>query len=395
VSLRDLGEHALKDLERPEHIFQPVVADLPSDFPPLKTPGRVYNNLPLSLTSFVGRDREISELERLLSQSRLLTISGPGGAGKTRLAIQMAQKIQASFPDGVWFINFASLTDASHLSQFVMNLLGVREEEGFSPDRTLMDALRGKAILLILDNCEHLMPDVSALAEFILQGAPMVQLLTTSREKLDASGEVVWRIPSLSSPGNLETPSLEDLIQYEAVKLFQDRAVAARPDFHITAENAAAVARICARLDGIPLAIELAAARVRVLSVEEIEARLDDRFRLLVGNRTALPRQRTLRALVDWSYDLLTKKECILLRRLSVFTSGWILGSAEEVCSGGEIETWEILDLLTSLIDKSFVISEAHSRHERYRLLETIHTYSRERLEENNESDTYMQKHAA
>lgn len=395
VSLRDLGEHSLKDLERPEHIYQPVVADLPSDFPPLKTPGKVYNNLPLAFTSFIGREREIVELERLLSQSRLLTITGSGGAGKTRLAIQLAHKILASFPDGVWFINLAPLSNSAHLSQYVMNVLGVREEEGFSPDRTLFDALQSKVILLILDNCEHLMPDVAVLAETILRSAPTVQLLATSHEQLAVPGEIVWRIPSLSSPTNLETPALEDLMQYEAVNLFKERAAAARPDFHISAENAAAVARICAHLDGIPLAIELAASRVRVLSVEEIEARLEDRFRLLVGNRTALPRQRTLRAMVDWSYDLLSPNECILLRRLSVFTSGWTLIAAEEVCSGGMIEAREILDLLTSLIDKSFVIHDTHGSHERYCLLETIQKYGRERLLENDESELLMQKHAA
>lgn len=394
VSLRDLGEHSLKDLERPEHIFQPVVADLPSDFPPLKTPGKVYNNLPMAFTSFIGRDREILELEPLLSQSRLLTITGSGGAGKTRLAIQVALNIQASFPDGIWFINLAPLSNPAHLNQYVLNLLGVREEEGFSPDRTLLETLHNKAVLLILDNCEHLMPDVAMLAETILRSAPTVQLLATSREQLAVPGEVVWRIPPLSSPTTTVTPALEDLIQFEAVKLFQERAVAAWPDFRISTENAAAVARICAHLDGIPLAIELAAARVRVLSVEEIEARLEDRFRLLVGNRTALPRQRTLRALVDWSYDLLTPKECILLRRLSVFTNGWILKAAEEICSDGALEAWEILDLLTSLIDKSFVINEAHGRHERYHLLETIQKYCRERLMENYEFEIFMQKHA-
>lgn len=394
VTLRDLGEHALKDLERPEHIFQPVVADLQSDFPPLKTPGQMYNNLPLDLTSFIGREREVMELERLLSQSRLLTITGPGGAGKTRLAVHVAQNIQASFPDGIWFINLAALSNATHLNQYVINLLGLREEEGFSPGRTLIDALRSKSILLILDNCEHLMPDVATLAETLLRNAPRVQIIATSREQLATPGEIVWRIPSLSSPANHEKPVLQDLLHYEAVKLFQDRAAAARPDFSITEENAATVARICGHLDGIPLAIELAAAKIRVLSVEEIEARLDDRFRLLVGNRTALPRQRTLRAMVDWSYDLLSQKECTLLRRLSVFTSDWVLEAAEEICSGGEIEAWDILDLLTSLIDKSLVISKAHGRHERYSLLETIHKYSQERLLESGEADIYLQKHA-
>jgi predicted ATPase/class 3 adenylate cyclase/Tfp pilus assembly protein PilF len=395
VILRDLGEYNLKGLERPERIFQPIVTDLPAEFPPLNTPDRIRNNLPLSLTSFIGHESDIEELEHLLWRSRLLTITGPGGAGKTRLAIQAAQNVQGSFPDGIWFIDLAPLPNTSLLSQHVMNVLGMREEAGYIPDQILMDNLHNKALLFIFDNCEHLLPDVARLAETMLRNAPRLRILATSREKLSVSGEVVWRIPPLSLPDSKDITSIEKLTQYESVKLFQDRAVAARSNFTITRENADAVFQICARLDGLPLAIELAAARVRVLSVEEILTRLDDRFRLLVGSRTALPRQQTLRGLVDWSYDLLAEKERLLLSRLSVFSGGWTLETAEQVCASEDIEAWEVLDLLTSLIDKNFVIGETRNGHERYRFLETILKFSQERLRESNETEEITQKHAA
>lgn len=394
VSLRDLGEYNLKGLERPEHVFQPVVSDLPADFPPLTTSEWFRNNLPLSLTSFIGRRKDLDELENLLWHSRLLTITGPGGAGKTRLAIQVAQIVQGSFPDGVWFIDLAPLSNTSFLSQHVMNVLGMREEAGYTPDQTLMDALRNKVILLVFDNCEHLLPEAAQLVEILLGGAPRVRILATSREKLDLSGEIVWRIPPLSSPEAIEAPSLENLMEYEAVRLFQDRATAASSDFRITGENAAAVTKICTHLDGNPLAIELAAARVRVLPVEEIEARLDDRFRFLVGSRNAPPRQQTLRALVDWSYDLLNEKERMLLQRLSVFSGSWTLAAAEKICSGADIEDWEVLDLLTGLIDKSFVTGEIRNGRERYHFLETIYKFSRGRLLESNESNRFARQHA-
>jgi predicted ATPase/class 3 adenylate cyclase len=394
VSIRDLGEHSLQDLERPEHVFQPVVTNLPSDFPQLNTPDQIRNNLPLALTSFIGREQEIEALERLLWQSRLLTVAGPGGAGKTRLAIQVAQNVLGSFSDGVWFIDLAPLSNTALLSLHVINVLGMREEASRAPDRTLMDILKNKTMLLILDNCEHLLPEVAQLAEIMLRSAPRLRILATSRERLGVSGELTWRIPPLSSPESKVDLTFEEIMQYEAVKLFRDRATAVSSDFTITRENAVTVAQICIRLDGIPLAIELAAARVRALSVEEILSRLDDRFRLLVGSPIALPRQQTLRALVDWSYDLLTEKERILFRHLSVFVGGWILEAAEQICSGGEIETLEVMDLLSGLIDKSFVIGDTQNGHVRYHFLETIHQFSRERLLESNETGEFEQKHA-
>ncbi|MGE5222367.1 MAG: tetratricopeptide repeat protein, partial [Omnitrophica WOR_2 bacterium] len=394
VRLHDLGEYDLKGLERPEHIFQPVVEDLRGEFPPLNTPDRIRNNLPSALTSFIGRERELEELEHLLWQTRLLTVAGPGGAGKTRLAIQVALNVQGSFPDGLWLIDLAPLSNAALLSGHVMNVLGMQEEAGYSPDQTLINNLHNQSLLLILDNCEHLLPELAKLAEAMLRSIPGLRILATSREKLGVSGEVVWRIPSLSSPDPRGAIVIEKLMQYESVQLFQDRAAAARQNFKITQDEAAAVAQICARLDGLPLAIELAAARVRALSVEEIARRLDDRFRLLIGSRNALPRQQTLRALVDWSYDLLTEKERLLLKRLSVFSSDWTLESAEQIASGGDIDSSEMLDLLTSLVDKSFINGEIQNGHERYRFLETIQKFSQERLGESSETNEYAQKHA-
>ena len=394
ISLRDLGEHNLKDLGRPEHIYQPVVADLPSDFPPVNTLDKTKSNLPLSLTSFIGREREMEEIEKLLLQTRFLTLSGPGGAGKTRLATQVVQNLYGFFPDGIWFIDLAPLSKTTLLSQYVINELGMREDAGRSPNEILLDNLRDKTLLMILDNCEHLLPDVAHLAEAMLRNAPNIRILATSREKLGVASEIIWRIPSLSSPDGVPL-NIECLMEYESVRLFLDRAKAAKSDFTISVDNAGIIAQICARLDGIPLAIELAAARVRVLSVEEISKRLNDRFHLLVGSQIALPRQQTLHALVDWSYDLLTEKERMLLRRLSVFSGGWTLEATEHVCSGRGIQDWEVLDLLTNLIDKSFVNVDICKCRERYRFLETIHKFSQERLSESNEAEEFAQKHAA
>jgi predicted ATPase/class 3 adenylate cyclase len=395
VSLRDLGEHSLKDLKRSEHIYQLVIAGLPADFPPLRVPEGFHTNLPAVLTSFIGREREMAEVKQLLTSTRLLTITGAGGAGKTRLALQVAADLLDSFADGVWLIELAPLSDATLVAQLVANGLGIREEEGRPLIQTLEDSLRGRSLLLILDNCEHLVQGVAQLAQTLLSGAPKLRILATSREPLGIAGEMAWCIPPLSSPGLHETAALSNLTQYDAVKLFIDRALAVRPGFAVTNQNAPAVAQICARLDGIPLAIELAASRVRVLSAEEIAARLDDRFRLLVsGSRTALPRQQTLRALIDWSYDLLTENERVLLRRLSVFSGGWTLQTAEEVCSGGSIETWEVLDLLAHLIDKSLVVAEPQDGRERYRFLEMIRQYAQERLAQSKETDEFAHKHA-
>lgn len=395
VSMRDLGEHRLKDLNRAEHIYQLVIEGLLEDFPPLKVLENLHTNLPASLTSFVGRERETEEVKQLLTRTRLLTITGAGGAGKTRLALHVAEDLLEFFGDGVWLIDLAPISDPALIVQFVADVLGIREEAGKSLQQLLISYMRTKNTLLLLDNCEHMIQGVAQFVETILRSAPELRILTTSREALGMSGEVIWRILHLSTPGLTDRVVPENLVQYEAVKLFAERAAAVKPDFAVTVENASAVAKICARLDGIPLAIELAAARVRVLSVEEIADRLDDRFRLLVsGNRTALPRQQTLRALLDWSYDLLSDHERILLRRLSAFTGGWTLQAVEEVCADRFIEAWQILDLLIHLVDKSLVIGESHEGVERYRFLETIRQYAQEHLLVAGEVEELARKHA-
>ena len=394
VSLRDLGEHRLKDLTHPDHLFQVVATDLPADFPAIRSLDVLPNNLPRQLTSFIGREKEMAEIKRLLSTAYLVTLTGSGGAGKTRLALQVAADVVEDHRDGVWFAEFAPIADPALVPRTVASALNVPEQPGRDMTETLVDALRPKALLLLLDNCEHLLAACSDLAAALLRKCPQVRILTTSREGLGVPGETLWRVPSLSLPDTGRLLTAEDLVLYEAVRLFVDRAVATTPGFSVTSQNAPAVAQVCQRLDGIPLAIELAAARVKVLAVEQIAARLDDRFRLLTGgSRTLLPRQQTLRATLDWSYRLLSDQERTVLRRLSGFAGGWTLEAAEAVCAGDGIEVSDILDLLTQLVDKSLVVAETQGGEARYRLLETVRQYSRDRLVESGESDRLRSGH--
>ncbi|HET9000843.1 MAG TPA: adenylate/guanylate cyclase domain-containing protein [bacterium] len=396
VSLRDLGEHRLKDLARPDHLFQVVAVDLPADFPPLKSLNVLPNNLPVQLTSFIGREREKAEVRRLLSSTRFLTLTGSGGEGKTRLALQVAAEGLEGFPDGVWLVELAVLSDPSLVPKAVASALGVPEQPGRSLTETLTDSLRGKSILVILDNCEHLVAACAHLASALLRACPNLIILATSREALGVTGETTWRVTSLSLPDPERLPPLDQFTEYEAIRLFVDRAVATAPQFAVTNRNALAIAQICHRLDGIPLAIELAAARVKVLAVEQIASRLDDRFRLLTGgSRTALPRQQTLRAAMDWSYRLLTETERWLLQRLSVFAGGWTLDAAEGVCTGGNVEATDILELLTSLVDKSLVLAETQRGEARYRLLDTVRQYARDRLAETGDEADVRTRHRA
>jgi predicted ATPase/class 3 adenylate cyclase/Tfp pilus assembly protein PilF len=394
ITLFDLGEHSLKDLIRTERIYQLNISGLPAEFPKLQTKNNSYTNLPITLTSFIGRENEIHELKELLKTRRMLTIFGSGGSGKTRLAIQVANDLTNSFPDGVWFVDLSPLSNSTHISSYIMSDLGIREEVNSSPERALIDFMRGKSMLLFLDNCEHILSGVTPLVDMLLREASNLSILATSRTPIGVVGEMVWRIPPLATPElNCEIP-LEKLVQFEAVKLFVERAVSARADFTMTSKNAFAIARICARLDGIPLAIELAAARVRILSVIDIATRLDDRFRLLVSPQNAIPRHKTLRSLIDWSYDMLPEKERILLRRLSIFAGGWTLNAAEEICADGNINSFEILDLLANLVDKSLVIAETKGGGERYHFLETIRQYAQERLLESQDMEEFPDRHA-
>jgi predicted ATPase len=358
----------------------------------LASPRALRTNLHRSLTSFVGREREIAEVKRLLGSTRLLSLTGPGGMGKTRLALEVGAALQEDFADGVWLIELAALADPTLVPHSVALGLGIASASARSIDTVLVDYLCDKQLLLILDNCEHLLSACATLAEFLLREAPHLRILMTSRESLGVLSATTWQVPALSlpdpSPAPDTPPAMEHLRESEAVQLFIERVAAARPDFAFTPHHAPAVAHVCQRLDGMPLAIELAAMRVRVMSVQELAARLDDQFRVLTsGNRTAQPRHQTLRALIDWSYDLLAEEEQALLRRLSVFAGGWALEAAEWM---GERET--ALDLLTHLVNKSLIVVNEHDDATRYRLLETIGAYAREKLvQATEEHDARMQ----
>jgi len=394
ISLRDLGAHHLKDLARPEQVFELRHHGLPGDFPPIKSLSTHPNNLPEQLTSFIGRDTEIAEIEGLLTKTRVLTVTGSGGSGKTRLCLQVAAHSFEQFPDGVWFVEFAPLADPALVPQTVSTVLGLKERPGESITQTLLEHIKYKQLLLLLDNCEHLLDRCASLANLLARQCPRITILATSREPLGIAGERTYRVPSLSLPDRKQAPTPNTLSQYESVQLFIDRALLVRQDFQVSNNNAPAVASLCYHLDGIPLAIELAAARMRSLSVEEIDAKLDQRFRLLTGgSRTALPRQQTLRALIDWSYDLLRDPEKQLLQRLSVFAGGWTLAAVEAVCTDDDAEGAAALDLLTSLADKSLVLAEQTNGHSRFGMLETVHRYACERLAERGGGDAVRQRH--
>jgi predicted ATPase/class 3 adenylate cyclase len=419
VTLRDLGSHQLKDLQRPEQIFQLLHPELPSEFPPLKSLNHLPHHLPVQLTSFIGREREMGEVEELLGAARLLTLAGAGGTGKTRLALQVAADLLPEYPEGAWFVDLAPLSEGELVPQAVAAVLSVREEPGKPATQTLAEALQARTLLLLLDNCEHLLPACAELVTALLRRCPGVRILATSREAMGVAGETIYRLPSLSLPDlRAARASVESVTQYEAVRLFIERARASHPSFTVTNANAPALAEVCHRLDGIPLAIELAAARVKVLTVEQIRVRLDDRFRLLTGgSRGALPRQQTLRAAIDWSYDLLSERERALLRRLSIFAGGFTLEAAEAVCSNAvdscqltvdsrkrdpsslstvncQLSTIDVLDLLGQLVDKSLVLMDEELE-PRYRMLETIRAYALERMHGASEHSATAERHAA
>ncbi|MGH7757669.1 MAG: ATP-binding protein, partial [Vulcanimicrobiaceae bacterium] len=306
TTLRDLGPHRLKDLTHPEQVYQLVAPDLQQKFFPLRSLETLPNNLPLQVTSFVGREHDVAEIEALLETTRLMTLVGTGGLGKTRLSLQAGANLLDRYPDGVWFVEFAPLVDASLIPNTVSAIFGIAEQPGSTLTQAIVNALRTKTALLIFDNCEHLVAGVAALADAIIHGCPHVRILASSREGLGIGGEVVHRVASLTVPPEAPDLNAETARSFGAVALFAERAGAANTRFALTDANAPVVAEICRRLDGIALAIELAATRVKVLSVEQLAAKLDERFRLLTGgSRTALPRQQTMRALIDWSYDLL------------------------------------------------------------------------------------------
>jgi predicted ATPase/DNA-binding CsgD family transcriptional regulator len=351
-------------------------------------------NLPAEPNSFVGRERDLAELARLLSDVRALTLCGPGGIGKTRLALRLAVDVVPGFPDGAWLVELADTEDPALVMRRVAAALGVREEPDRPLAETLAVALRPRRMLLILDTCEHVVDASAALVQQLLAGCPGLRVVATSREPLRVRGETVWRVPPLELPSVIGELTIGELAKHEAIRLFADRAAAVRPGFALDADNATAVVRLCRTLDGMPLAIELAAARVGALSVEQIAARLGDRFQLLAsGDRTAPVRQQTLRAAVDWSYELLTEPEQVLLRRLAVF-SGWNLEMAEQVCADGAIPAEQVLDLLAALIDKSLVTLDTELEGDaRYRLLDTIKEYAAGRLNASGEEPEIRLRH--
>jgi predicted ATPase/DNA-binding CsgD family transcriptional regulator len=352
------------------------------------------NNLPSQLTSFVGRERELAELRGALASTRLLVLTGAGGSGKTRLALQLAADRLDGYSDGVWWVELAPLTDPELIGDAIVGALRVRVLPGATPLQSVCAALASSSALVVLDNCEHLLEASAEVAVAMLDAGPEVQVLATSRAPLGVGGESDWRVPPMWLPAERDSAPIEALAQSDAAQLFIQRASKVRPNFALTSDNARAVAQICADLDGIPLAIELAAARVRVLSVQQIRAGLADRFHLLTGGtRTVLPRQQTLRASVDWSHKLLSVEERTVFRRLGVFVGGFTLDMAEEVCADQRIERYAILDLVTALVDKSLVLAEELGPAIRYGMLETIRQYAAEHLADSTERDEIRDRH--
>lgn len=381
LTFRDLGERRLKDMIQPLRLYQICADDLPSEFPPLKTLDERPNNLPVQLTNFIGREKEIAEVKYLLTKTRLLTLTGPGGTGKTRLSLQVGADIIDEFSSGVMLVELAPVSDPDLVALTIARTLGINELPNQDTETVIVDYLKNREMLIILDNCEHLIDTCAKITEKLLQKCPKLKIIATSREALRSDGEITHKVLSLDHPEPDEKCTLIQLTQYEAVRLFIERALAVNPGFRVNNENAPALAQICHQLDGIPLAIELAAVRINVLSVEKIREKLNDRFKLLTGGRrTALPRQQTLKALIDWSYDLLNEKEKILLQRLSVFSGGWTLEAAEEICIDDKIESYDIIDIQTTLMDKSLINSVEKTGMIRFYLLETIKQYAEEKL---------------
>jgi predicted ATPase/class 3 adenylate cyclase len=396
LGVRDLGEHRLRDLAKPEHLFQLVIPGLPSDFPAPRSMEARPNNLPVQLTSFIGRKREIEKIRSALEESRLVTLTGPGGTGKTRLSLQVGAELLDRFEHGVFFVGLEPVHDPGLFYSTIARALRVGEEGARPIEDTLQEYLRDRELLLILDNFEQIAEAAPALVE-LLKAAPRLKLLVTSRAVLHVTGEQELQVPPLELPDYRQLPPLELLSQYEAVILFIQRAQAVRPGFTVTNENAPAVAEICARLDGLPLAIELAAARVRLLTPQAILARLGNRLMLLTGGARDLPaRQQTLRDAIGWSYDLLEQDERALFRKLSVFVGGWSLEAADQVCNPKAELTLDTLDALAALADKSLVRQiETDAGEPRFRMLEVIREYALERLGEEETGDEIRQRHAS
>ncbi len=393
VALRDLGTVRLRDLADPERLYQVLHPGLPAEFPPLRSLEGTPNNLPHALSSFIGHDRDIADIRRRLAGSRLVTVLGVGGLGKTRIALQVAADHLEDFADGVWVVDLGRVGKGRRVAQAAASAMSVVERPGHPVEEALARHVKDRSLLVVLDNCEHLGEASAALARLLLASGPGVKVLATSREPLRLAGESSYLLPPLSVPGPRQAVEPAAALEFEAVRLFVERASAAQPAFALAADNIPLVAAICHRLDGVPLAIELAAARVRSITVEEIALRLKDRFRLLTGgDPTAVPRQRTLRAMIDWSHDLLPEPERVLFRRLATFAGGWTLDSAETVCADAGAAREDIVDTLSRLVEKSLVQTGADGR---YRMLETVRDYAAERLAAAGEADALRERHFA
>jgi predicted ATPase/class 3 adenylate cyclase len=388
ITLRDMKEHRLKGLPDPERLWQVIAPNLQENFPPLQSLKEVPNNLPVQLTSFIGREKEVKQIKTRLERNRLVTLTGSGGVGKTRLSIQVASELLDEYPNGVWLVELAPVTDPALVTQTVCNTLDITPQGKTDALNVLTDYLHSKKLLLVMDNCEHLIDACAQLSETLLLTCHDLRIFASSREALGIEGESAYRVPSLSLADSHS--DLKTIGQCEAVRLFLERAKTILPGYALTERNARTIAQICQRLDGIALAIELAASRVKILKVEQIRERLDDAFRLLTGgSRTALPRQQTLRGTIDWSYNLLSVEERTVLRGLSVFVGGWTLAAAESVCNNENM-----LDLLTRLVDKSLVaVDRDHINEPRYYLLETVRQYAREKLAESGEGEQIRARH--
>jgi predicted ATPase/class 3 adenylate cyclase len=394
AGLRDLGVVRLRDLASPERVHQLVHPRLRDAFPALRSLESTPNNLPQQIADLVGREREQAEVQTLLATARLVTLTGGGGLGKTRLALQIAANVLDDFPDGVWLVQLAPLTDARLVDHAIASALGVREDAGMPLRRVLTAHVRTRKLLLVLDNCEHVIDACAASARSLLEAGPQAKVLATSREPLRIRGETTYAVRPLGLPDVRASVVLDALARSEAVRLFQNVALAAQPGFQVTAANADAVALICRQLDGIPLAIELAAARVRAMPVQRIAERLADRFRLLTGgDRSALPRLQTLKACIDWSYELLSEEERTLFRRLSAFAGDFTPEAAEAVGAFGGLAAPSVFEVLARLVEKSLVERTADG--ERYRQLETIRQYAQQVLHDAGENAPARAQHLA
>ena len=396
ASLRDLGEHRLKDLSRPEYVYQLVAPGLASEFPALRSLESLPNNLPLQMTSFVGREREVAEIAELLGTHRLVTLVGSGGIGKTRTSLQVAANLLDGSGNGVWFVELAPLASGEYIPAAVAQALGLALPPEGDALANLVKVIKSWQALLVFDNCEHLIEGAARFISAVVRGCPKISVLASSRQALGVAGEMTFRLPSLAVDDGaigVVTNACEAAI-LPAIELFVERANAADRHFTLTDENASTVVEICRRLDGIPLAIELAAARIKILSPRQLHDRLDERFRVLTGgSRDVLPRQQTLRALIDWSHDLLDDRERMLFRRLGIFVNGFTLEAATAVGTGDDLDELDLFDVLASLVDKSLVLAEPAGDALRYRMLESTRAYAREKLDAAAESHDSALRH--